>query len=108
MARSLPERFIPSSEPTRYLRVSPADAIGVNTDGITISASAALNRLLQPRVKDGVGIHSFHLSLPAIECPVDRIDDIGGWTTEGVGHKYGKGHSLTVMHGWIRNLVACH
>ena len=38
--------------------------------------------------------------LRAIECAADIIDAIGGWTTEGVGHQYGKGHSLTVMNEW--------
>ncbi len=35
---------------------------------------------------------------------VDIIDAIGGWTTEGIGHQYGQGHSLTVIHGWMRKL----
>ena len=34
------------------------------------------------------------------------IDAIGGWTTEGIGHQYGKGHSLTVIHGWMGKLAA--
>jgi hypothetical protein len=29
---------------------------------------------------------------------------MGGWTTEGVGHQYGKGHSLQVMNGWMKKL----
>ena len=37
---------------------------------------------------------------------VKRIDAIGGWTTEGVGHQYGKGHSLTVMYGWMEKLTS--
>ena len=69
------------------------------------SASAALNKWLKPRVPEGCVIHSFRHSLRdrlrAIECPADIIDAIGGWTTEGVGHQYGKGHSLTVTHGWM-------
>ena len=40
----------------------------------------------------------------AIECPADIIDAIGGWTTEGIGHKYGQGHSLPVMDGWMEKL----
>ena len=54
-------------------------------------------------------IHSFRHSLRdrlrAIECPADIIDAIGGWTTEGIGHQYGQGHSLTVMHGWMKRLT---
>ena len=72
------------------------------------SASAALNKWLKPRVPDGCVIQSFRHSLRdrlrAIECPGDIIDAIGGWTTEGVGHQYGKRHSLTVMHGWMERL----
>ena len=73
------------------------------------SASAALNKWLKPRVPEGCVIHSFRHSLRdrlrAIECPADIIDAIGGWTTEGIGHQYGQGHSLTVMHGWMKKLT---
>ena len=73
------------------------------------SASAALNKWLKPRVPDGCVIHSFRHSLRdrlrAIECPADIIDAIGGWTTEGIGHQYGKGHSISVMHGWMKMLM---
>ena len=72
------------------------------------SASAALNKWLKPRVPDGCVIHSFRHSLRdrlrAVECPADIIDAIGGWTTEGVGHQYGKGYSLQVTHGWMKKL----
>jgi integrase len=69
------------------------------------SASAALNKWLKPRVPDGCVIHSFRHSLRdrlrAVECPADIIDAIGGWTAEGVGHQYGKGHSLSTKYMWI-------
>ena len=72
-------------------------------------SSVALNKWLKPRVPDGCVIHSFRHSLRdrlrAIECPADIIDAIGGWTTEGIGHQYGQGHSLTVMHGWMKRLT---
>ena len=72
------------------------------------SASAALNKWLKPRVPDGCVIHSFRHSfrdrLRAVECPAEIIDRLGGWATEGVGHQYGQGHSLIVMHGWIKKL----
>ena len=74
------------------------------------SASATLNKWLKPRVLNRCVIHSFRHSLRdrlrAIECPADIIDAIGGWTTEGVGHQYGQGHSLSVMHGWMGKLSA--
>ena len=73
------------------------------------SASAALNKWLKSRVPSGCVIHSFRPSLRdrlrAVECPADIIDAIGGWTTEGVGHQYGKGHSLSVKARWMHKLT---
>ena len=73
------------------------------------SASAALNKWLNPRVPIGCVMHSFRHSLRdrlrAVECPADIIDAIGGWTTEGVGHQYGKGHSLSVKLRWMKKLL---
>ena len=72
------------------------------------SASAALNKWLKPRLPEGCVIHSFRHSLRdrlrAVECPSDIIDAIGGWTTAGVGHKYGKGHDLPVKMRWMKML----
>ena len=72
-------------------------------------ASAALNEWLKPIVADGCVIHSFWHSLRdrirVLECPANIINAIGGWTTEGVGHQYGRGHTLTVMHGWMERLA---
>ena len=69
------------------------------------SASAALNKWLKHRLPEGCVIHSFRHSLRdrlrAVECPSDIIDAIGGWTTAGVGHKYGKGHDLSVKQRWM-------
>jgi len=32
--------------------------------------------------------------LRAVQCPSDMIDQIGGWTTAGVGQSYGEGYEL--------------
>jgi len=73
------------------------------------SASAALNKWLKPRVPETCVIHSFRHSirdrLRGVECPADIIDAIGGWSTEGVGHQYGKGHDLKVTYSWMKKLV---
>jgi len=62
------------------------------------SASAAINKWLKPRVPDGCVIHSFRHSLRdrlrAVQCPSDMIDQIGGWSTAGVGQSYGEGYDL--------------
>ena len=59
------------------------------------SASAALNKWLKSRVPDGCVIHSFRHSLRdrlrAVQCPSDMIDQIGGWSTAGVGQRLWRG-----------------
>jgi hypothetical protein len=32
------------------------------------------------------------------------IDAIGGWTTKGIGHAYGKGYSLEILAKWMKLL----
>ena len=72
------------------------------------SASAALNKWLKPWIPNGCVIHSFRHSLRdrlrAVECPSDIIDAIGGWTTAGVGHRYGSGYDLAVKYRWMKML----
>ena len=69
------------------------------------SASTAINKWLKPRVSEGCVIHSFRHSLRdrlrAVECPSDIIDAIGGWTTTGVGQRYGLGQPLDVKARWM-------
>lgn len=70
------------------------------------SASAALNKWMKPKVPKNTTMHSFRHSLRdrlrVVECPADIVDQIGGWATEGVGHSYGSGYPLDVLHRWLR------
>jgi integrase len=72
------------------------------------SASAALNKWMKPRLKDNAVVHSFRHSmrdrLRAVECPSDIIDAIGGWTTKGIGHAYGKGYTVDILAKWMRKI----
>ena len=72
------------------------------------SASAAINKWLRPRVPEGCVIHSFRHSLRdrlrAVQCPSDMIDQIGGWSTAGVGQSYGEGYGLDLKAYWIKML----
>tara|TARA_B110000483_G_scaffold241244_1_gene323764 strand:- start:796 stop:1947 length:1152 start_codon:yes stop_codon:yes gene_type:complete len=72
------------------------------------SASAAINKWLKQRVPEGCVIHSFRHSirdrLRAVECPSDMIDQIGGWSTAGVGQAYGSGYSLDKKWTWLKKL----
>lgn len=73
------------------------------------SASAALNKWLHSYVPEGCTMHSFRHSmrdrLRAVECPSDIVDQIGGWATAGVGHGYGSGYPLNVLHQWVEKSV---
>ena len=74
------------------------------------SASAALNKWMKGIIGNEYVIHGLRHSLRdrlrAVECPSDITDQIGGWTTEGVGHGYGRGYSLEVKAKWIRKIEA--
>ena len=39
--------------------------------------------------------------LRAVECPSDVIDQIGGWTTDGVGQGFGSGYPIEVLQEWM-------
>ena len=49
--------------------------------------------------------HSIRDRLRAVECPSDIIDAIGGWTTTGVGQRYGFGKPLEVKAKWVRLIL---
>ena len=71
-------------------------------------ARNTLNKWLKKHVPEGCVVHSFRHSmcdrLRAVECPSDMIDQIGGWTTAGVGQRYGKGYNLQIREGYIRQI----
>ena len=39
--------------------------------------------------------------LRSVQCPSDIADQIGGWTTSGVGQGYGSGYPLEILHQWM-------
>ena len=69
------------------------------------SASAALNKWLKEQLTDDYVIHGFRHSfrdrLRAVECPLEIIDQLGGWSSKSVGQGYGKGYELEVLYKWI-------
>ena len=88
---------------TAFPRYNRTDVTAAN------SASAALNKWLRNYVTRGCTIHSFRHSmrdrLRAIQCPADIADQLGGWTTDGVGQGYGSGYLLDVLHKWMAKLL---
>ena len=67
-----------------------------------------LNKWLKQYVPDGCTMHSFRHSmrdrLRAVQCPSDTIDQINGWTTDGVGQGYGSSYPMDVLKEWIRQV----
>ena len=97
----------------RVLKQSPDNPFAIpkycSEDGHkTNSASAALNKWLKAHAPEGCVIHSFRHSLRdrlrAIECLSDIIDQIGGWSTAGVGRSYGNGYTLVVLDSWMQRI----
>ena len=74
------------------------------------SASAALNKWIRDYVPKGCSMHSFRHSmrdrLRSVECPSDIVDQIGGWTTQGVGQGYGNGYPLDIKMKWMQSIDA--
>ena len=68
------------------------------------SASAALNTGMSPPVLKGCTMQSFRPCLRdrlrAVQCLADIGDGIGGWTTDGVGQCYGRGHPVHILANW--------
>jgi hypothetical protein len=46
-----------------------------------------------------------HDRLRAVQCPFDIVDRIGGWKTAGIGHSYGAGYDLRVLHEWMMKIT---
>ena len=73
-------------------------------------ASNALNKWLK---KDFDGLtthylrHTFRDRLRAVECPMDLIDQIGGWkSVSSIGNSYGEGYNLDQIMVSIKKLSA--
>ena len=71
-------------------------------------ASSALNKWIKTIIGGDYVVHGLRHSLRdrlrAVECPSDIIDQIGGWTTTGIGHAYGKGYSVEILAKWMERI----
>lgn len=72
-------------------------------------SSNALSKWLKRRY-EGLTAHSLRHTmrdrLRAIECPMELIDQIGGWrTVGGVGVRYGRGYSIEQVRSWMEKVA---
>jgi len=45
------------------------------------------------------------LRVRAVQCPSDIIDQIGGWSSGGVGQSYGEEYGLDATKSWMDKLT---
>lgn len=72
-------------------------------------AGNTLNKWLK-RLSDGKTAHSLRHSfrdrLRAVECPLELLDELGGWSNvQGAGRRYGAGHSLEQKRIWLERIA---
>lgn len=62
------------------------------------SASAALNKWLKHKFSSETLVHGFRHAfrdrLRAVNCPTEMIDQLGGWSANSVGGRYGNGFDM--------------
>ena len=75
-------------------------------------ASNAVNKWLK---KDFGGLtahslrHTFRDRLRAVECPLELVDQIGGWkSVSSIGANYGYGYNLIKVKSWIESISFSH
>ena len=73
------------------------------------SHSAALNKWIKVSAKQDAVIHGFRHTirdfLRAVETPLDRIDQLGGWSLLSVGQGDGDGFSIKKLSEWVVKFV---
>lgn len=72
-------------------------------------AGNTLNKWLK-RFSEGKTAHSlrhtFRDRLRAVECPLELLDALGGWSNvQGAGRRYGVGHSLEQKRIWLERIA---
>lgn len=85
----------------------------VGKDGRVRAATAgmALNRWIQRRYPEsGLTVHSlrhtFRDRLRAVECPIEAIDQLGGWSSfNNAGSRYGLGYDVEHLRRWVERIA---
>jgi integrase len=53
--------------------------------------------------------HAFRDRLRAVECPIELLDALGGWSAvQGAGRRYGAGFTLEQKRLWLKRIAVCY
>jgi integrase len=53
--------------------------------------------------------HAFRDRLRAVECPIELLDAMGGWSAvQGAGRRYGAGFTMEQKRFWLQRIAACY
>jgi integrase len=73
------------------------------------SASAALNKWLKANFSSEALVHGFRHAfrdrLRAVNCPTEMIDQLGGWSANNVGGRYGAGFDMERLRFIMKKIV---
>jgi integrase len=52
--------------------------------------------------------HAFRDRLRAVECPIELLDALGGWSAvQGAGRRYGAGFTMEQKRLWLKRIAVC-
>jgi integrase len=52
--------------------------------------------------------HAFRDRLRAVECPIELLDALGGWSAvQGAGRRYGAGFTMEQKRSWLQRIAVC-
>ena len=72
------------------------------------SASAALNKWLKAHFGKELLVHGFRHAfrdrLRAVNCPTEMIDQLGGWSDNSIGGRYGAGYQLVACLEYLQSV----
>jgi integrase len=80
-------------------------------DGMTLATHAGntLNKWLKQETGGKTAHclrHAFRDRLRAVECPLELLDALGGWSAvQGAGRRYGAGYSLDQKKEWLQRIA---
>lgn len=80
-----------------------------NGEILATHAGNTLNKWLKREVSGKTAHclrHAFRDRLRAVECPLELLDALGGWSAvQGIGRRYGEGYTLEQKREWLQKIA---